>query len=108
MCEDPERDWYPQLEVCYPTMARQQAQAKWARLHSDEESAWHDGTFTTWAKKPSAAHPFHRDHGVTIWVAGEELGLGGEFLQSGVAEEGDGEQPEAEHSKHHPDHAGGG
>ena len=95
---DPERDWFPQMEVCYVTMAREAAQAKYARLH--DEHQFHDGSFESWTEKPSVSHPYHRDHGVTIWVAGEDLGLGGEFLGSGAAEEADGEDAEAEDAEH--------
>lgn len=62
-------------------METQAAQARFERLHKD--APWHDGTFESWAEKPSRTHPYHHSHGTTIWVADTDLGLGGDFLAVG-------------------------
>lgn len=78
VCSDPEREWYPQMTVCYPTMVTEAMQAKYARLH--EKRPWHNGSFTDWAEEPSVEHPYHYTHGTTIWVSEQDLAVGGEFL----------------------------
>lgn len=88
-------------------MWREAAQAKYARLH--EKAAYHDGTFPedlrAWSEHPSSRTPFHFNHGVTIWVAGEELGLGGEFL--GASEQAERDDDEPEDAESEGDEAGG-
>lgn len=78
MCSDPDKPWFPQLSVCYPTMQEQAANARFQRLH--EARPWHDGTFTSWAEKPDEEHPYHFTHGTTVWVAETDHGYGGDFL----------------------------
>lgn len=77
-CRDAKKHWYPQLTVCYATREREAALARFGRLHHDKP--WHDGTFTRWAEKPDKAHPYRFDMGVTVFVSGSDLGLGGDFL----------------------------
>lgn len=78
VCGDPDRPHFPQRTVCYATMEQAAAQAKWERLH--EKRPWHDGSFTHWAEKPSDSHPYHHSHGVTIWVADQDLSPDDDFL----------------------------
>lgn len=59
-------------------MERDAANARWTRLHEDRP--WHDGTFRSWAEKPSVNHPYHRDHGVTIGVHETDLRPDDRFL----------------------------
>lgn len=80
VCENPDKDWFPQLSVCHVSMETQAALARFERLHAD--APWHDGTFESWAENPSLSHPYHFSHGVTVWVADTDLGLGGDFLTS--------------------------
>lgn len=58
-------------------METEAARAQFERLH--EKRPWHDGTFTDWAEKPSADHPYHFSHGIRIWVAETDHGFGGAF-----------------------------
>lgn len=76
-CGDAERPWYPQMTVCHAEMEVEAAREQYRRLH--EKRPWHDGTFTDWAAEPTADHPYHYLHGVRIWVAETDLGLGGRF-----------------------------
>ncbi|KAB2807983.1 hypothetical protein F9L07_25270 [Pimelobacter simplex] len=78
LCSDPAVLWYPQRTLCYATMARASANARYDDLH--DERPYHDGTFTHWAKDRSAAHPFHARDGVTIWVTTEDLTPDDDFL----------------------------
>ena len=80
VCEDTDKEWFPQLSVCRVTMETQAAQAAYERLH--EKAQWHDGTFESWAENPSLKHPYHHSHGTKIWVAETDLGLGGDFLDA--------------------------
>ncbi len=80
MCSDPERLWYPQRQVCYPTMERDAAMARWRSLH--EEMPWHDGTFKDWSKERSEQYPYHRDSGVTIYVTAEDMSPDDDFLKA--------------------------
>lgn len=61
-------------------MERDAAERKYDRLH--EAMPYHDGTFTDWAKNPSAMHPYHYKAGVTIWVAPEDVNPDDGFLTS--------------------------
>ena len=58
-------------------MERVAAARQYERLH--EDAPWHDGTFTSWRKEPSASHPYRADDGVTIWVASVDLNPDDEF-----------------------------
>jgi len=40
---------------------------------------FHDGA-GNWSKERSRDFPYHYRDGVTIWVAPEDLGMGGDFL----------------------------
>lgn len=83
VCSDPEAVLYPQREVCYATMEREAANAKYARLH--EKAEWHDGTFKNWAAKPSAEFPYKYDWGVTIGVSETDLRPTDAFLTTASA-----------------------
>lgn len=77
VCSDPDRQWFPQLEVCRPTREQQAAWAAYERLH--EKRPWCNAAMTSWAEKPDEAHPFRYDHGVTVWAAETDHGHGGNF-----------------------------
>jgi len=73
-CSDPARRFYPFRRVCYATMERFAADAAYSALHTEEAgAAYHDGTFTSWAAKRSASHPYSAMAGVTIGVADRDL-----------------------------------
>lgn len=78
VCGDPAKRWYPQRTVCYPTMEREAAAAKYGRLHSDRP--WHDGAFGNWSGKPSDLTPYRYDMGVTVWVAQKDYSPDDAFL----------------------------
>lgn len=69
---------YPQREICYATMERDAANARYARLHSDRP--WHNGRFQGWSKEPSTAAPYKYDMGVTIGVSDTDLRPDDKFL----------------------------
>lgn len=77
VCGDPERHWFPQMDVCYVTREEQAAQAAYDRLHV--KRPWSDKGMTSWAEKPDDEHPYHYNHGVTVWAATEDHGHGGNF-----------------------------
>lgn len=84
VCGDPSKPWYPQRTVCYPTMEREAAAARYARLHSaDSGQVWHDGTFSHWTKEPTEATPYKYDMGVTVWVAQKDYSPDDDFLSVG-------------------------
>lgn len=86
MCADPKKQWYPQRTVCYPTMEREAATARYARLHAANTGrVWHDGTFTSWTKEPDEGHPYRYDMGVTIWVAQKDYSPEDTFLEGAAA-----------------------
>lgn len=73
-CSDPARKFYPFRRICYATMEREAADAAYQALHDEESgAAFHDGTFTRWAGKRSASHPYAANAGVTIGVADRNL-----------------------------------
>lgn len=78
-CPDADRDWFPQMSVCYPTMQEKAAQRRWESLH--HERPYHDGSFESWSKEPSLSHPFKYDDGVMIWVSKEDLSPADDFLE---------------------------
>jgi hypothetical protein len=78
-CGDDERDWFPQLSVCHPTMQLKFAQRRFEKLHEDEP--YHDGYFRFWSKEPTKRCPFHYTDGATIFLSPEDLNLGGDFLK---------------------------
>lgn len=69
----------------------------YALEHEDEP--FHDGYFTSWAKKPSASHPFHFRDGVTFVLTDTDLQPDDD--PSVAAQEPDGDVEEA------ADHADG-
>lgn len=79
-CKDPDRLWYPQRSICYASREQAAAQRRWELLHTDRP--FHDGTYRDWAEKPSRSHPYHRDDGVTIWAATEDIAPDDDFLQT--------------------------
>ena len=64
--------------ICYSQMERAAAERQYARLH--EDAPWHDGTFTSWRKEPSASHPYHFQDGVTVFISTVDLAPGDNFL----------------------------
>lgn len=76
-CGDDERDWFPQMSVCWPSAQLAAAQALYADLHKDRP--YHDGSFKNWAEGRSRAHPFHYADGVSMWLADEDI-PGPDFL----------------------------
>lgn len=97
-CSDPEREWFPQLSVCYATMEERSAQTRFDEIHKDRP--WHDGSFpedrAAWSDKRTAETPFRYDWGARVFVTDTDLDMGGDFLWQSVAEEGDGDDAEAE------------
>lgn len=71
-CSDPETDWYPWAEVCWPTATLEANKALLAKRM--EDAPYHDGQFESWSKKRSTTHPFHYLDGVSIWVSRQEPG----------------------------------
>ena len=80
VCSDPDKDWFPQRTVCYPTMERMAAVARYERLH--EDLPYHDGTFSSWRKKPDDEHPYHFQWGVSVWVAEKDWSPDDDFLSN--------------------------
>lgn len=66
-CSDPERKHYPFRRVCYRSMEREAAAARYAKLH--EKAPYHDGSFTSWAADRGPSHPYHFNDGVSIGIA---------------------------------------
>lgn len=103
-CTDPKRIWYPYRRVCYATMEREAAVDAYAALHG-EDAAYHDGTFTSWAKVRSDGHPYSAMAGVSIGVAKRDLAPWDLFTTKrdaspaqSVAEQAPGEQDDANDS----------
>lgn len=92
LCADPDVNWFPQRTVCEVTMARMGALNRYNLLHG--KKPWHDGTFTSWAEKPSLEHPFKFDDGVNIWMSQYDLTPDDDFLEQSVVS---GEQVLGEH-----------
>lgn len=80
MCSDPHKDWHPQREVCYSTMAEAAANRMYVALH--EKKPFHNGDFTRWAEKATKATPFHFQDGVEIRVAEVDLNPDDMFLSA--------------------------
>lgn len=70
-CADDERDWFPQMSICWPTAQLAAAQALYADLHKDKP--YHDGHFKNWAEVRSRQHAFHYADGVSMWLATEDI-----------------------------------
>lgn len=104
-CADDDRDWFPQLTICQPSMQLEAAKARYAELHA--EAPYHngrmvDGHFVDWSKERTENYPYHWADGASIWLAPTDLGLGGDFLEQGsvaVAGQPFGDQQEAEHAE---------
>ncbi|WP_460836530.1 hypothetical protein [Nocardioides marmoraquaticus] len=64
--------------MCRRTAEKKAAERRYAALHA--ELPFHDGTFSTWGKEPSALTPFRFDDGVTIVVADTDLNPEDKFL----------------------------
>lgn len=88
MCGDPERLWFPQRAICYATRERESAWARYRALH--EKAPWHDGTESSWSEKQDVDHPYHFDHGVTVWVASQDVNPSDDFLAQGLGDVPDG------------------
>lgn len=95
-CTDPDIDWFPQRDVCYPSMALAAVNAKYDELH--EKRKFHNGTFESWSEKRSDSHPFHYRDGVGLWVSRVDLTPDDDFLSVGVlgADQFPGQDPEAD------------
>lgn len=77
VCGDPERDWYPQRTVCYVQRETAAARAMYELRHKDQPFTDGEGS---WAAERSAAHPYHFNDGVHIWVAPVDLNPEDRFL----------------------------
>lgn len=78
VCSDPKRDWYPQRYVCHVAMETAAANRRYDALH--EKQPFHDGTFSRWSEKATAATPYHFHDGVTVYVAETDLNPNDDFL----------------------------
>lgn len=85
-------------------MEREAAEAAYSALHG-KDAAYHDGTFTDWAKTRSASHPYAAQSGMSIGVADRNLAPWDAFTTQvnaspveSVAQESPGEKDDA-----HPD-----
>jgi hypothetical protein len=99
-CSDPDREWFPQRRICYATMEREAAVARYGALHEDRP--FHDGTFTKWSEERSSRYPYHSGDGVTIYATGKDAAPWDEFTSvesaspvQSVAEKAPCEQPQA-------------
>ena len=63
-------------------MERAAAERQYARLH--EDAPWHDGTFTSWRKEPSASHPYHASDGA-VFISTVDLTPDDKFLTDAKA-----------------------
>jgi hypothetical protein len=79
-CADPDKPWYPHRTVCVSAMEAARANRRYDQLHKDLQ--YHDGTFTSWGKNPSAEHPYHFRDGVTISVTPVDLSPDDDFLSA--------------------------
>lgn len=77
-CGDDERDWFPQLIVCHPTMQLEAAKSMYGDLH--QERPFHSGDMTQWARTRSPEFPFHWSDGASIFISPTDHGFGGDFL----------------------------
>ncbi len=64
--------------VCHVTMQLAGANALYNDLH--EAAPYHDGTFKSWSKERTEAHPFHYRDGVRIWMAETDVNPDDDFL----------------------------
>lgn len=78
-CEDDERDWFPQMSVCWPTAQLEAAKRRYASLHDKEPFTDGGGQ---WAEKPSLAFPFHFSDGVRFWLSPFDLNPDDDFLEN--------------------------
>lgn len=91
-CADPKRLWYPQREVCYPTMEAAAVNERYDRLHKREP--FHDGTFASWSATASSSHPYHYRAGVRVFVAEVDLNPDDDFLSGTPAPDDDYDESE--------------
>lgn len=92
VCSDPERDWYPQREVCWPSAVLAAAAALYAERH--EGAPYHDGSFERWSKTRSFDFPFQFGDGVKVSLTEQQVNT--EWLTGSVAQEVAGSLDEAE------------
>lgn len=57
-----------------------QAAAQWMYDTKHEDEPFHDGTFTSWSKRRTEAHPFHYMDGVQVWVSRLDLTPDDDFI----------------------------
>lgn len=77
-CPDDERDWFPQLHICYVEMQLEGAKGLYAELH--RERPFHDGSFQRWSENRTPDFPFRFDDGTTVWLSPVDLEPGNDFL----------------------------
>lgn len=80
-CSDPERTFYPQRYICYASMEKQAAAARYQELHEDRP--YHDGSFSSWSDRRTREHPYRFDEGVSIGVALVDHNPDDDFLTPG-------------------------
>lgn len=85
-------------------MEREAASVAYEALHG-ASAAWHDGTFTSWAKDRSPEHPYPASAGMSIGVAKRDLAPHDLFTTdrdaspiASVAEQAPGEQDDPDAS----------
>lgn len=83
-CSDPEKKWYPQRVVCYATMERKAAVARYEDLHKD--APFHDGAFKNWAAKWSLGTPYHLSDGVSIIATPTDYAPDDDFLRPAASD----------------------
>lgn len=89
-CADDDRDWFPQLTICQPSMQLAAAEARYMLLHTEEpyhDGVMVDGHFVNWSDKQSLDFPYSVTDGASIWIAPQDLGFGGDFLEQGLIAE---------------------
>lgn len=91
VCSDPEREWFPQLSVCYSEMEQAAAAWRFEQL-AERRGEFHDGSFKRWSKVRSARHPYRYSDGTTVWVSLEDHGEGGDFLSTSRPEQGENDE----------------
>lgn len=90
-CDDDERDWFPQMVVCWPSAQLAAAQALYADQHM--ERPYHDGSFQSWSKERTRAYPFHYRDGVSMYLAPIEMDPDNQWLGSAGVDGPVGERP---------------
>lgn len=82
-CGDDEKDWFPQMSVCWPTAQLEAAKGLYAALHEDKP--YHDGSFKRWAKERSHSTAFHFSDGVSFYLSEADDPDAEDFLRPATA-----------------------